>query len=170
MIDRILHRLSRLSLRTYGDLGIRPTQEQTYRFLFVRDLARAGIEDTFYPVGNAANYSLLYLLARCLRELPISRVAEFGTGQSSLLIDKLVGDTTTVTSFEHDQSWAEMIAKKVRHRVVVAPLVETPVDDHRVMFYDPVDFTGVGHPDLILIDGPTACHPPQPCRCAQLFR
>lgn len=151
--------LGRLSEVAYNAMNILPAQEQVYLHLFRRDIARAGIEDDFYPVGGAANFSLLYLLTRSFSELPLSRVVEFGAGQSTVLIDRLANrrqEPVAVTTFEQDAYWAAATAQKVRHRVIRAPLVRTTVGDRTVAFYDSTCFADLTPPDLVLIDGPTA--------------
>lgn len=151
--------LGRLSEVAYNAMNILPAQEQVYLHLFLRDLARAGIEDDFYPVGGAANFSLLYLLARSFAELPLSRVIEFGAGQTTVLFDRLASrrqEPVTVTTLEQDVYWAQAVGQKVRHHVVHAPLVRTKVGDRTVAFYDPTCFPDLAPPDLVLIDGPTA--------------
>ncbi|MGH6984815.1 MAG: hypothetical protein ACREEI_11375 [Stellaceae bacterium] len=151
--------LGRLSEVAYNSMNILPPQEQVYRHLFLRDIARAGVEDDFYPVSGAANFSLLYLLARSFAELPISQVVEFGAGQSTVLIDRLASrwqEPVVVTTFEQDAYWAAAIGQKVRHPIVYAPLVRTTVGDRTVAFYDPTRFADLARPDLVLIDGPTA--------------
>ena len=52
-----------------------------YRDLFLRELARLGVEDGFYPIGGAANYSLLYLVLRAMTEFPVSSILEVGAGK-----------------------------------------------------------------------------------------
>ena len=155
----VTRRLARLSETAYNSMNIRPAQEHAYRYLFVRDVARAGISDDFYPVGHSANFSLLYLLVRCFEELALSHVVEFGGGQSSMLMDRLAARHSPpimVTTFEQDADWAETIAAKVQHRVVHAPLAKTMVGERSVMFYDAAYLGGLKPPNLVLIDGPTA--------------
>jgi hypothetical protein len=58
-----------------------PSLEAVYRDLFIRDLAAIGVNDAFYPVGSAANHSLLYLVLRCVRELGIRKVSTSARGR-----------------------------------------------------------------------------------------
>lgn len=137
-----------------------PLAEDLYRHFFVRDLARLGIEDDFYPIGNAANFSLMYLIARVLVEFPVSRIVEFGAGQTSILLDRVasrVGRNLEITTIEHDPFWAETIARQVHHRVLNLGLVETQVDGRTVQFYDlSPPLPQLDRPDLVIVDGPTA--------------
>jgi hypothetical protein len=131
-----------------------PDREIVYRDLFLRDLAKVGISDEFHPVGSAANHGLLYLIARCMLELPISNVLEFGAGQTSILLDRLtarLGRPCRVTTIEHDPYWAREIAARVSHPVIRTPLCASG-------FYDVMDledFDGPA-PDLVVVDGPPA--------------
>lgn len=139
---------------------INPALEEIYRHLFVRDIARAGIDDVFYPVGSAANYSLLYLVWRCVRDLPITAVLELGAGQSTLLLDKArgaLGARFAVRTVEHDEFWARAVADNVAHAVVQAPLVPTRVGERQIAYYDLERALAQDERfDLIIVDGPPA--------------
>ena len=64
--------------------------EQIYQGIFAQQCARHGLNEPFYPVGAAASYSLMYLLTRVLAELPVRNVVELGSGQTTVLIDRLL--------------------------------------------------------------------------------
>ena len=133
--------------------------ETIYRSLFIRDLDRHGIQDDFYPIGSAANHSLMYLITRCLTEFPITRVVEFGGGQTSILIDRLsgkMGKQMEITTVEQDAFWAERIRALVRHRVVCAPLESEAVAERNISFYSFNDIECEGNIELAIVDGPTA--------------
>jgi Methyltransferase domain len=137
-----------------------PAQEQIYQYLFTRDLRAVGIEDNFYPVGSAANYSLLYLILRCFRELNFTNVLELGCGQSTLLIDQLrtkLDLSCRVLTVEHDEFWAQTMRKKVGHDIMTIPLAPLEVAGHAIDYYrldgllrDDRRF------DCIIVDGPPA--------------
>jgi predicted RNA methylase len=134
--------------------GSHAALEVIYRDLFVRELALLGVEDRCFPVGSAANHSLLYLVLRCYVELPVRRVLDVGAGQTSLLLDALrkrLGGADVVT-LEHDPAWAKHIGGKVDHPVEVRPLVPTEIDGRTVLMHD---LTGIEGPfQFIIMDAP----------------
>jgi hypothetical protein len=137
---------------TGGQFPLIPSMEAVYQRLVQRDLRNLGMEDKFYPVGGAANYALLYLLIRAARELPIKSVLELGAGESSKLLDSLASQgslAATITTLEHDRTWAEQMSSVVNHPVILTSL--TPLCCY--------DFSPVKHlrsVNLLLIDGPPA--------------
>jgi predicted O-methyltransferase YrrM len=139
---------------------INPAQEDIYRYLFLRDITRAGIDDVFYPVASAANYSLLYLVWRCLRDLPITAVLELGAGQSTLLLDRArtaLAQRFTVRTIEHDAFWAKAVADTVSHTVVHTAFAQLVVEGRTIAYYDvPQVLDGEQRFDLVLVDGPPA--------------
>ncbi|WP_137392266.1 hypothetical protein [Rhodoligotrophos defluvii] len=139
-----------------GLIGTRPAQEVIYQNLFMRDLENIGIRDEFYPVGYAANYSLMYLILRIYRENAVKRVVELGAGQSTLLLDALSNALyeANIITIEHDRSWAEKMRTLVRHKVYCAPLKRF---SDKIGTYTGYDFSSIDFPDQIdflLIDGP----------------
>lgn len=144
-----------------GASSVQPDQEAIYMALFQRDIANVGIKDRFYPLGGAANYSLLYLLARCIVELKPEIVLELGAGQTTLLLDDLrragawSGRRITV---EHQAEWIEELSRDgsgATSAFVHAPLVEQTAAGRRVRGYDfaALEKTSV---NLLLVDGPPA--------------
>lgn len=139
-----------------------PEMESIYRSLFLRDLGRYGVEDEFYPIGSAANHSLMYLVARCLIEFPIARVLEFGAGQTSILLDRLsgaMGRPIEITTVEQDPFWAERIRAQVHHPVICAPLAPEVVADSKISFYRLDEIGSQSNLELVIVDGPTAYSP-----------
>jgi len=137
-----------------------PSSEAIYHYLFTRDLKNIGIADTFYPVGSAANYSLLYFILRCLRELNITNVLELGCGQSTLLIDKVktkMNSSFDVCTVEHDDFWAKSMAQNVQHDIVSTGLAPIEVAGHAIDYYrlDEV-FRENRKFDFVVVDGPPA--------------
>lgn len=128
--------------------------EVVYRDLFVRELARLGIEDRFFPVGSAANHSLLYLVLRCYVELPLRRILDVGAGQTSLLLHALQQKLrkAEVVTLEHDEAWAARIAAQVEHPVLRRPLVSTRVGNRTTLMHDLAGITGPFQ--LIVMDAP----------------
>ncbi|MBB5751401.1 class I SAM-dependent methyltransferase [Prosthecomicrobium pneumaticum] len=142
-----------------GTIPTSPAMEIVYRDLFLRELARAGVEDVFYPVGGAANHGLLYLIARALNTFDIPSVVELGAGQTTLLLDRMAkagGDRPAIRTVEHDPRWAERIGAQVAHPLIAAPLRSRRMDGRKVSFYD-VDPAELGRDiALAVIDGPPA--------------
>ena len=134
--------------------GSHQAMEVVYRDLLVRELHRLDIEDRFFPVGSAANHSLLYLVLRCYVELPVRRVLDVGAGQTTLLLHALqtrLGKAEVVT-LEHDAGWAERISSQVGHHVLRRDLVRLAVDSHMTLMHDTTGLDGSF--DLIIMDGP----------------
>lgn len=151
-----------LRTRPAALIGSTAYKEVLYQRVFQRDLERLGIEDDFYPFDNAANYALLYLLLRTTTALPVVNVVEFGSGQTSILLDRIAdtlrnspdGRDMHVRSYEHDEPWADRIGSMVSHPVVLAPLVSTQVAGRTCEFYDTEGNSDEGGFDLLLVDGP----------------
>jgi hypothetical protein len=126
--------------------------EQIYQGIFSQQCARRGITDVFYPDGAAARYSLMYLVTRVLSELPVRRILEPGSGESTVLIDRLRHPEGSHIAYDQADFWVKKVAERaprceVRHR----PLAATRHDDVAYDGYaglEPVDF------DLPLVDEP----------------
>jgi hypothetical protein len=132
----------------------RHEQELIYQQMFISACASLGINQVFYPVKGAANYSLLYLILRICLETDVRRILELGAGQTSLLFEqlrKLRADIEVVT-IEHDRLWADHIGGLVSHQVIHAPLIDREIRGRRALIYDPSVVSEKF--DLILIDGP----------------
>jgi hypothetical protein len=79
--------IQRIATRGLGPT--KPGLEAVYQRIFERDLEQVGATNKFYPVGNAANYGLLYFILRVVREVQPSSILELGAGQTSLLFEEL---------------------------------------------------------------------------------
>lgn len=146
-----------------------PALEIIYRDLFVRELAKLGEEDRFFPVGGAANYSLLYLILRVGMELEPRSVLDIGAGQSTMLWSLLLrhGLVGEVLTLEHDADWGARMAAQVAHPVLVTPLREAQVNGRAVQTYDweqAYDNRGF---DVVACDGPIGT--PRHSRCGILY-
>lgn len=133
-----------------------PAMEVIYRDLFLRELARLGEEDRFFPVGGAANHSLLYLILRIGCEYRPRSVLDIGAGQTTLLWSMLhrrglVGDVLTL---EHDPDWGARIRAQVDHQVVVTPLQPAPIAGRATMTYDWDAALADRTFDIAVCDGP----------------
>src|SRR5690348_10090169 len=105
LLRKVDERFSSVNSLMWAAKTTKPAMEVVYRELFLRDLSRLGLEDLYYPVGSAANHSLLYLIARSFIELPIRNALEMGAGQSSILLSQLnerLKKEATITTVEHD--------------------------------------------------------------------
>jgi hypothetical protein len=157
MLNRALQRAKAISRYIYWRQSIEPSQEISYRELFLQRLRRLGIEDTFDPVGAAANHGLLYLITRAIMDLGASSVLEFGAGQSTLLLDTLAAkhEHLAVRSIEHDQVWAEKIRRQVSHEVRTLELAPLSVAGKDIQYYDTSGIAAAGDQfDLVIVDGP----------------
>jgi len=133
--------------------------EVIYRDLFLRELKVIGIEDDFYPVGASGNHGLLYLITRCLRNLPIQHVCELGTGQSTLLISRIktaLHSNFEATSIEHDIAWVRELSPHICHKIVHAPLKPRAIQGHQIEYYDHPSIATGPAIDFLIIDGPPA--------------
>ncbi|WP_174298606.1 hypothetical protein [Sphingomonas bacterium] len=133
-----------------------PALEVIYRDLFLRELARLGEEDRFFPTGAAANHGLLYLILRIGAEFRPRAVLDVGAGQSTLLWDALhrrglVGEVVTL---EEDPEWGARIGAQVAHDVLVTPLRPARVNGRSVMTYDWAAAGAGRRFDVIVCDGP----------------
>ncbi len=112
---------------------------------------------SLYPLGSAANYSLLYLIDRIIEENIISRCLEFGIGQSTLLLSALRENKDfDLISVDHDQYWIDQMRGKVSHKLIHAPLRKTNFSGVTTEFYDMGFLTAEDRFDLVIVDGPPA--------------
>lgn len=135
-------------------LGMVSSAELHYLAIFDAAVARSGLDvPPLFPVGRAANSSLLYVIFRLLRDFPRLNILELGAGQSTILLEALHrgGLATSVKTLEHDPGWAEALSSKVGHEVLVAPLRQESVLGVLTDTYD-VDLAT--RFDCIIVDGP----------------
>jgi hypothetical protein len=126
--------------------------EQIYQGIFAQQCARRGLTEVFHPVGAAASYSLMYFLTRVLTELPVERIVELGSGESTVLIDRLRGPDSSHVAWDQSDFWVRSVAARaprceVRHGAIVDKQFEG-VTYGGYQGLEPVDF------DLLLVDGP----------------
>ncbi len=129
-------------------------KEAGYALSLYNGAASLGINlPPLFPFGGAANYSLLYTIFRCVTELNVQNVLELGVGQSSLLLHAVSQKLSnlSVTSLEHDASWADLIRQRVSHEVQHAPLVSSEVHRVSTQVYDHKLATRF---DMVVVDGP----------------
>ena len=79
-----------------------------------------------FPVGEAADHKMLYVLVRALCEHHISCSVEMGVGQTTGVLDAYAAATgASVLSLEHDTEWAERFKDRCvapSHLLSVGPL------------------------------------------------
>lgn len=141
--------------RKLNHAAVLGSNELLYERLFSNALHRFDLQNRYYPIKSAANYSLLYLILRIVTELPVHRVLELGCGQTTLLLDALRTQREfEVLTLEHDRDWANRMQKSVAHPITVAPLCERMVHGHTTLTYD-ISPDALGAPvDLLIVDGP----------------
>jgi predicted O-methyltransferase YrrM len=137
----------------------KPEMEAVYQRIFERDLDQVGANNKFYPVGNAANYGLLYFILRAAREVKPSSILELGAGQTSLLLEELRRCgliNASVLTIEHDPTWADYVRSRVSHEVRVVKL--RPYDDDGLSYYGYDFIENEIEPtiDFLVVDGPPA--------------
>ena len=137
-------------------LSVAPGLEGSYRHLFLRELDRLGQEDIYFPVGGAANYSLLYLILRIATRLKPRSVLDIGCGQSTRLWDRMraAGLVGQVATLENDAGWAADIGPEVSHAILVSDLRPMVTAGGVVETYDWAQAKAAGPFDVIGVDGP----------------
>jgi len=157
MIARLTQSCSALHALLRNARWTNPAMEIVYRELFLRDLRRLEIEDEFYPIGAAANHSLLYVITRAFTEFPVANVLELGCGQSTRLLARLnrrLNRAAAIRSVDHDPDWAERLRAAVGHQVVVAELTRKTIDGFTFPHYAEGYFDRAMKYDFVIVDGP----------------
>ncbi|MGL3111396.1 hypothetical protein [Bradyrhizobium sp. BR 1432] len=143
----------RIAART----GVAPAQEAVYYAIFDRDVQALGLANHFYAVGAAANYSLLYVLVRALKDFSFQQIVELGGGQSTLLLNQIaVANLTSanILTVESDPLWRELLQSKVRHEVRLLRLSEQQYGGFNFSGYDFAATTVPSAIDFLIVDGP----------------
>jgi hypothetical protein len=126
--------------------------EQIFQQLFAQQCANWNIRNDFYPVGGAAGYSLMYLLFRLLTEHRIDSIVEFGSGQTTILIDRLRAESAQHVAYEDDAAWHAVTAGKLsRCDYRLRPLERRTIEGVPCLTYGGIEPRGF---DLLLVDGP----------------
>ena len=162
MLRKVLAKLRQANILLHRYSYTNPHMEIVYRELLLQELARANVPDRFYPVGGAANHSLLYVIARIMNELDVRNVVELGAGETTILLDRMrraTGRDCMIRTVEHDASWVDRIRSQVEHSVVYAPLRPAVADGVTISYYDAEPGMFGAGVDLAIIDGPSASNP-----------
>lgn len=133
--------------------------ESVYQTIVRRELSSLGIADTFYPVGGAASYGLMYLLVRTIREFPMKNIVELGAGETTRLLDALgkgAALSANVVSIEHNPDWAKRLSAQVGHEILTANLIPRRIDEIAFTGYDLSAVRKMQAVDLLVVDGPPA--------------
>lgn len=148
-VRRLKRKIDALTGRNY-------LAELYYRNLLNDAAERSGNRlPVLYPVGAAANYSLLYVIYRAVTDLEIKSVLELGAGQTTLLLDALSKTKKIeVATIETDITWANHIGQKVNHTVHYTQLVDKEIQGKVAPMYKDLTFMQGRRFDLIIVDGP----------------
>ncbi|UPK20965.1 hypothetical protein [Bradyrhizobium sp. 131] len=131
----------------------RHEQELLYQGMFSSACSTLGVDQTFFPIKGAANYSLLYLALRICLETNVKRILELGAGQTSLLFNQLRKRREfEVVTLEDNVEWAARIGSMVSHEVIHSPLIHQEVRGVNTLGYDLSKVKG--NFDFIIVDGP----------------
>jgi hypothetical protein len=139
---RLMHKLHPVFMVT----GASRTQELLFQNLLHQNAEAAGIKlRGIYPVGGAANYSLLYLVFRSLSELPVSSVLDIGAGQTSMLLSAMADAFPhKALTLESNDQWVKIVGPKIRHELLVSELgVDGEYREQPAEKYD-----------MVIVDGP----------------
>ena len=152
MLQSAKSRLAGFLRRHIADPILAMQREIVYQNIFDAQCQVRGINNEFYAVGAAACYGLMYLLCRVLDEQNVRKIVEFGSGQSTVLIDRVKKAGTHHVAYEHSTDWHAQIAPRLLScDYRLRPLKETTVDGRQVQWYSEVE---AHHFDLLLVDGP----------------
>jgi len=126
--------------------------EIIFQRIFDQQCINAGIRNDFYPVGAAACHTLMYLVFRVLKEEKVETIVEFGSGQSTLLIDRIKVSGTHHVCFEEDPAWHAHLKGQLhgcdyRQRDLVKKVAEG-------VQYEGYGSLDVPPFDVMLVDGP----------------
>lgn len=168
MLDSIKRRLSGF-LRWHVTEPICDMQmELAYQKIFDNQCRNAEQPNDFYPLGASASYGLMFLLFRVFEEHHVNSVVEFGSGQTTLLIDRIKADHTRHVCYEHDPVWhARLSARLSNCDYRLRPLRAATIEGRETQWYSDVIETDF---DLILIDGPVGTERYSRFGCVELIR
>ena len=143
-------------------------RELVYQNLFDIQCRNRGMTNDFYAVGAAASYGLMYLLFRVFDEHDIRSVVEFGSGQTTRLIDRIKKSGTHHVCYENSADWHARLAPLLTScDYRLQPLAEVTTDERRVQWYSGVEAQNF---DLMLIDGPVGTERFSRFGCVELIR
>jgi hypothetical protein len=128
------------------------TTEAIYQGIFDNQCRNLGIRNDFFPVGAAASYSLMYLLFRLLTEHAVSTIVELGSGQTTLLIDRIRQQETRHVCYEQDRLWHDHLGRILqRCDYRLRSMAGGYRDGIEFQWYEDVELCDF---ELLLVDGP----------------
>ena len=145
---------SKLKLKIANFTGLQLQREIYYQNILNHIFSFHEFKYIPLPVAAAANYSLLYVIYRIVRDGKPARIAELGAGQSSLFLDSLRDvEPFSALTIEHDAAWASSVSASVRHEVRLIDLEEISFRGHIAK-----GFAGTAldsfDADVLIVDGP----------------
>jgi hypothetical protein len=143
-------------------------RELAYQNIFDIQCRNHGITNDFYALGAAASYGLMYFLFRVFDEHEIRNVVEFGSGQTTLLIDRIKRTGTHHVCYEHSPDWhARFAPRLISCDYRLRPLKEATIEARQVQWYSGVEARNF---DLLLVDGPIGTDRFSRFGCVELIR
>lgn len=114
----------------------------------------------------ACNYSLLYLMVSIIFEYKISRIIEFGLGESSKLLSTMAAHNEFITShtiIEHNQEWIDVFNERFhlsdKTKVIHLPAFDRKKDGFKFLGYQSIGEKITDAYELYIIDGPLGARP-----------
>ena len=143
-------------------------RDLAYQNIFDVQCRNRGVTNDFYAVGAAASYALMYFLFRVFDEHEIRSVVEFGSGQTTRLIDRIKKAGTYHVCYEHSAEWHALFAPRlIGCDYRLRPLEEVITEGRRVQWYSDVEARDF---DLLLVDGPPGTDRFSRFGCVELIR
>jgi hypothetical protein len=94
----------------------------------------------------------MYLLTRILLELPVRRIVELGSGETTVLIDRLRAPEGSHVAYDQAEFWVERVARRAPGcQVRSAPIMPKTFEGVTFSGYSGLETSDF---DLLLVDGP----------------
>lgn len=143
--------------KIYRRLYVSKNNENEYLQKLFYNLDSLGVKLPLFLDGYSGNASLMYAILKILVQSKPSSILELGSGQSTLMIDRLIGEldlSTKLVSVEHEAFWHSKITEMITSEQVTVHHAELK-EIKSGKYYDLESlFSKHSHFDLIIIDGP----------------